>query len=100
VPLAKRFEILTQVNRRFIVRANHCLTAADLRDHRVWSANASPTRSASEDVFACAMFDVTATTMPLSRPVSSDMTMPPASSPLTLPELVASAKRTRSDGVE
>ena len=30
--------------------------------------NASRIRSASEDVFACAMFDVTATTMPLSRP--------------------------------
>ena len=64
------------------------------------SANASPTRSASEDVFACAMFDVTAMTMPLSRPVISDITMPPASSPLTLPGFVASAKRTRSDGVE
>jgi hypothetical protein len=59
--------------------------AADLRDHRVCSANASPTRSASADVFACAMFDVTAMTMPLSRRVISDITMPPASSPLTLP---------------
>ena len=29
-----------------------------------------------------------------------DITMPPASSPLTLAGLVASAKRTRSDGVE
>ncbi len=76
------------------------LKSADLRDHRAWSANASPTRSASEDVFACAMFDVTAMTMPLSRPIISDITMPPASSPLTLPGFVASAKRTRSDGVE
>ena len=71
-----------------------------LRDHRVCSANASPTRSASEDVFACAMFEVTAMTMPLSRRVISDITMPPASSPLTLPGFFASAKRTRSDGVE
>jgi hypothetical protein len=56
--------------------------------------------SASDDVFACATFDVTAMTMPLSRPVVSDITMPPASSPLTVPGFVASAKRTRSDGVE
>jgi hypothetical protein len=72
----------------------------DLRDHRVCSANASPIRSASKAVFACAMFDVTAMTMPLSRAVISDITMPLASSPLTLPGFVASAKRTRSDGVE
>jgi hypothetical protein len=70
------------------------------RDQRVCSANASPTRRASEDVFACAMCDVTAMTMPLSCPVVNDITMPPASSPLTLPGFVASAKRTRSDGVE
>src|ERR687897_873894 len=73
--------------------------ATNWRDHRACSANASATPSASEDVFACAMFDVTATTMPLSRPVISDITIPPASSPLTLPGFVASAKRTRSDGV-
>ena len=71
---------------------------ANLRDHRVCSANASPTRSASEDVFACAMFEVTAMTMPLSRPIISDITMPPASSPLTLPGFVASAKRTTERG--
>lgn len=35
-------------------RSARCPPAADLRDHRVFSANASPTRSASEDVFACA----------------------------------------------
>src|SRR5688572_3985311 len=51
-------------------------------------------------VFAYAMFDVTAMMMPSSRLVISDITMPPASAPLTLPESVASAKRTRSDGVE
>ena len=77
-----------------------CPPAAGLRHHRVCAAKVSPTRSASEDVFACAMFDVTAMTMPLSRPVISDITIPPASSPLTLPVFVASAKRTRSDGVE
>jgi hypothetical protein len=63
-----------------------------LRDYRVCSANASPTPSASEDVFACAMLEVTAMTMPLSLRVISDITMPPASSPLTLPGFVASAK--------
>ena len=68
--------------------------------HRLCVVNASPTRSASEDVFACAMFELTATTMPLSRPIISDITMPPASSPLTLPGFAGSAKRTRSDGVE
>ena len=51
---------------------------------RVCSANAFPIRSASQDVFACAMFDVTAIDRPLSRRVVSDITMPPASSPLTL----------------
>ena len=38
-------------------------------------------------------------TMPLSRRVVSDITVPPASSPLTLPPF-ASPTRTRSDGVE
>jgi len=46
------------------------------------------------------MFDVTAMTMPPSRCVISDITMPPASSPLMWSGVVASAKRTRSDGVE
>jgi hypothetical protein len=40
------------------------------------------------------LFDVTAMTMPLSRRVISDTTMSPASSPLTLSGLVASATRT------
>lgn len=39
----------------------------------------------SEDVFACAMFDVTATTMPLSRPVISDITVPPPKAAESLP---------------
>ena len=51
-------------------------------------------------VLACATFDATATTIPLSRRVISDITLPPASSPLALSALVARAKRTRSDGVE
>ena len=54
-------------------------------DHRACVANASPTRCASDQVFACAMFEATAMTMRPSRAVSSDITMPPASSPLTLP---------------
>ena len=54
-------------------------------NHRVSCANASPIRCASDDVFACAMFDVTATTMPPSRAVVSDITMPPASMPSTAP---------------
>jgi hypothetical protein len=45
------------------------------------------------------MFDVTATTTPLSRSVINDVTIPPASSPLTLAS-VARPKRTRSEGVE
>jgi hypothetical protein len=51
-------------------------------------------------VLACATFDATATTIPLSGRVISDITLPPASSPLTLSAFVARAKRTRSDGVE
>ena len=74
--------------------------AFDKRDHRVCSANASATRIASEAVFACVIFDVTPMVSPLSRRVVSDITMPPASSPLTLSAFVASAKRTRSDGVD
>jgi hypothetical protein len=46
------------------------------------------------------MFDVTAMTRPLSCAVASDITMPPASSPVRLPGCVESATRTRSDGVE
>ena len=64
------------------------------------SANVSATFRARAAVLACAMFDATATTIPLSRRVVSDITLPPASSPLTLSALVAKAKRTRSDGVE
>jgi hypothetical protein len=71
-----------------------------LRGQRVRSANASPTRVASEDVFACAMFDVTAMTMPLAPAFVSDITVPPASSPFNLPGFLASAKRTKSVGVE
>ena len=48
------------------------------------SANVSATFSARAAVLACAMFDATATTIPLSRRVVSDITLPPASSPLTL----------------
>ena len=48
-------------------------------------------------MLACAMFDATATTIPLSRRVVSDITLPPASSPLTLSAFVAAEKRTRSD---
>ena len=51
------------------------------------------------DVFACAMLDATATTMALSRSVTSDITIPPASSPLMLPSF-ARPTRTRSDAVE
>ena len=60
----------------------------DKRDHRVCSANASATRIASEAVFACAIFDVTAMLRPLSRRVGSDITIPPASWPLTLSAFV------------
>src|SRR5207247_10934852 len=63
-------------------------------------ANTSATFSARAGVLACATFDATATTIPLSRRVISDITLPPASSPLTLSAFVARAKRTRSDGVE
>ena len=100
---------MTELNIRYIwlkglapdfpVWSKLCAIDGEL-NHRVCSANASPIRSAREDVFACAMFDVTATTMPRSRLVISDITMPPASSPLRLSGFVASAKRTRSDGVE
>ena len=38
--------------------------------------------------------------LPLSRRIISDVTLPRASSPLTLPALVVRAKRTRSEGVE
>ena len=44
--------------------------------HRACFANASPIFRPSADVFACAMFDSTATTMPLSRRVNSDITIP------------------------
>ena len=45
------------------------------------SANVSATLRARAAVLACAMFDATATTIPLSRRVVSDITLPPASSP-------------------
>lgn len=67
--------------------------------HGACVANASPIFRPSADVFACAMLDTTATTMPLSRSVTSDITIPPASSPLMLPSFVR-PKRTRSDAVE
>src|SRR3954471_23657885 len=71
---------------------------------RAWvyfcSANTSATFSARAAVLACATLDATATTIPLSRRVISDITLPPASRPLTLSAFVTEAKRTRSDGVE
>ena len=64
------------------------------------SANVSATSSARAAVLAHAMFDARATTIPLSRRLISHITLPPASSLLTLSAFVARAKRTRSDGVE
>src|SRR3954451_8373690 len=53
------------------------------------SANVSATFCARAAVLAYAMFDVTATAIPVSRRVTSDITLPPASSPLTLSAFVA-----------
>jgi len=64
------------------------------------AANVSATFRASAAVWAYAMFEATATTIPLSRRLMSDITLPPASSPVMLSAFVPSAKRTRSDGVE
>jgi len=45
------------------------------------SANASAIFSASVDVSACEMFDITTTTSPDSRNVINDTTIPPRDSP-------------------
>src|SRR5690606_16320905 len=63
-------------------------------------SNTSAMRDARFPVSAYAMFDATATTIPVSGRETSDITWPPARSPSKLSDLVAWAKRTRSDGVE
>src|SRR4051794_38639792 len=92
---AKQDVALSVARRRLRHRRGDLGAAGYLR-----SANASATFNASAAVSACVMLEATATTTPLSRRASSDITLPPASSPVMLAACVARAKRTRSDGVE